>query len=129
MTHTPSNTADTVAPDMQDPQNYGPPVPRENGTKDFADWQMAGPVLRVSDVSPGDFIFKDSKQFSALNLAVVTTVNTERGNFYARFVNPANPTVGRIGCGQEDEFCTWDFELSRNSLGDSVLKAVNAARA
>ena len=108
---------------------YGIPVVKANGTKNFADWQMNGQVSTLDEIEVGDVLFKDSAQFDALNLCTVTKKDPLRGNVYARFINPANPSTGRPGCGKETEFCIWDFELSNDVFQNRFIKAVNTAPA
>lgn len=87
------------------------PVPRAHGTKNFANWSMAEQVTDLNTLNPGDILFADNSRFDALNLSRITRINPERGNAYARLVSPSNTKFGRLGYGEEDEFCIWDFEL------------------
>lgn len=106
---------------------FGIPELRAGGTKNFADWQMDGLARNLDQIKVGDFLFKDSVQFDALNLCEVTKVDGERRSFYARFVNPSNPEFGRNGIvysAKEPEFCVWESELLNSSFGNRFLKAV-----
>ncbi|MDK9702512.1 MAG: hypothetical protein OEL20_05185 [Sulfuritalea sp.] len=100
---------------------------RTHGTEDFGDWAVGEHIANIAQLQVGDILFKDSAQFNALNLCRVTRINEEMGNrAYATFINPRNPSEGRIGAGPEPEFCIWDFELPECAFGNRFLRAVCA---
>lgn len=124
-----SSDGKTTAPRIAGPvqrADTGAPAVRKTGTHDFAAWKMAGRLTSLDKVQPGDVLFKDSAQFDALNLCVVTQTDPDRGCVYARFIDPRQPDCGRDGGTPEPEFCIWDFEVSAPSFGNRYIKATRA---
>lgn len=88
--------------------------PRSKGTQDFGNWRIGQPITRISQLRVGQVLVSDNKQLDAINLCAVTKLDAALGIAHAKFVDPSDPGILRIGADPSG-FSICDFELRSGS--------------